>query len=211
MKYLQGLAESVNMPFVNITWDMGAAINAYKYLWTNPVKFSDIVIHPGDFHFVKENFAVIGNLIKGSGFEDVIFQGEICSSGSLNGVLSASHYNRAWAVHLAFSEALERLLLNRFLEEVSLPQSLIDIFSDPDSVWLERTDIHINNFVTEYETFRSSVRAGSLGKTAQFWMLSLDLMRLQNIAHSATQENDFSMRVSTRGRVCCRSTLYSIK
>ena len=57
----------------------------------------------------------------GSGFEDGIFQAEVCSSGSLNGVLSGSHRK----VHSAFAEALERLLLERFLTEcdVSIPET----------------------------------------------------------------------------------------
>ena len=43
---------------------------------------------------MKENFKVLGHLVRSSGFEDVIFQ-----SGSLEGVLGGSHYNRAWRVH----------------------------------------------------------------------------------------------------------------
>jgi len=57
-------------------------------------------------------------LVSSSGFEDVIFQSNVCSSGSLNGVLSASLYNKAWNVHEVMSEALERLLLKRFLVQV---------------------------------------------------------------------------------------------
>ena len=53
-------------------------------------------------------------LVESSGFEDVVFQAGLCTSGSLNGVIKASHYNRAWFVHSLFSEALERLLLTRF-------------------------------------------------------------------------------------------------
>ena len=37
--------------------------------------------------------------------------------GSLEGVLAGSHYNRAWVIHDAFSESLERLLFRRFLFE----------------------------------------------------------------------------------------------
>ena len=44
-------------------------------------------------------FQVIGNLVSSSGFEDLVFQAKICSIGSLNGLLSVSHYNRAWFVH----------------------------------------------------------------------------------------------------------------
>ena len=33
------------------------------------------------------------------GFEDIIFQSGICSSGSLNGVLVRSHYKETWTIH----------------------------------------------------------------------------------------------------------------
>lgn len=58
MTYLQSLAASSNMPYVNITLDVGAAINAYKFLWSNQQLFSNVMIHLGDFHFMKENFQV---------------------------------------------------------------------------------------------------------------------------------------------------------
>ena len=64
----------MNMPYSNITFDIGAAMNAFKVLWNNPEKFSNIVIHLGDFHQMKEVFAIIGKLISGSGFEDIIFK-----------------------------------------------------------------------------------------------------------------------------------------
>ena len=58
MQYLQGLAAVANMPYVNITLDVGAAVNAYKTLWGNQEIFSNVVVHLGDFHFMKENFLV---------------------------------------------------------------------------------------------------------------------------------------------------------
>ena len=62
----------MNMKYTNITLDIGAAMNAYKLLWGNMKHFSNIVIHIGDFHYIKENFKVIGKLIRSSGFEDII-------------------------------------------------------------------------------------------------------------------------------------------
>lgn len=59
MTYLQSLAEQVNMPNVNITLDVGAAINAYLVIWNNPILFKNIIIHLGSFHFLKENFQVL--------------------------------------------------------------------------------------------------------------------------------------------------------
>ena len=33
VEYLQSLAATVNMPYVNITLDVGAALNAFKFPW----------------------------------------------------------------------------------------------------------------------------------------------------------------------------------
>ena len=64
---------------------------------------------------MKEIFAVMRKLISGSGFEEIIFQSGLCSSGSLNGVVSGTHYNKCWTLHCHLAEALERLLCERFL------------------------------------------------------------------------------------------------
>lgn len=38
---------------------------------------------------------------------------------------------------------------------------------------------------------------GFLGKTAQFWMLYIDIVNLQNQAHTAIQENNFDLRLES--------------
>ena len=63
-----------------------------------------------------------------------MFQSELCSTGSLGGVLSGSHYNRSWVIHNAVTEAMERLLLLRFFGETKIqtPESLVKISADPE-------------------------------------------------------------------------------
>ena len=112
---MQSLAKSVNMPYVNVFLDVGAAMNAYKLVWNYPDKFSNVLVHLGDSHFMKEIFNVIGTMIDGSGFNDTIFQANLCSSESLASVINGSHNNRCWRVHEPFAEALERLLMERFI------------------------------------------------------------------------------------------------
>ena len=58
MEYLQSLAATVNMPYVNITLDVGAALNAFKFLWNGVEQYQNVLIHLGDFHFMTENFQV---------------------------------------------------------------------------------------------------------------------------------------------------------
>lgn len=87
-----------------------------------------------------------------------------------------------------FSEALERLFLTRFLvtKKPEIPSNLDDITIEqlPESLTVEE------NFLKKYEEFRESARQGALGKTAQFWLIYMDLMNYQIMAHTAIQEND---------------------
>jgi len=46
------------MKYVNVTLDVGAAMNAFKTVWQYPIRFKNVIIHLGDCHFMKENFTV---------------------------------------------------------------------------------------------------------------------------------------------------------
>ena len=49
MEFFQELSKVMRMEYVNITLDIGAAMNAYKPLRGNLEQFSNVVIHIGDF------------------------------------------------------------------------------------------------------------------------------------------------------------------
>ena len=51
------------------------------------------------------------------------------------------------------------------------------------------------NFVQNFESFKERGRGRELGKTAKFWIMYLDLMKYQHMAHTAVQENDLEMRI----------------
>ena len=121
----------------------------------------------------------------------MLFSNQNCVHlAALNGVLAASHYNRAWFVHRTFAEALERLFLTRFLVTIkpTIPDDLKNLSYAVDS-FPNLTAVG-GAFQERYEKFRESARKGSIGKTAQFWILYMDLMRYQMMAHTAIQEND---------------------
>ena len=88
------LAKQAYMEYTHITLDVGAAIKAYHVIWNNPQAWADIIIHLGDFHAMMAFFCDISCFVSGSGFEDILFQAGLCSSGSIAGLLSGKHYNR---------------------------------------------------------------------------------------------------------------------
>ena len=132
---------------------------------------------------------MIGKIVCGSGFEDIVFQFEVCSTESLGGVLSGSHYNRSWVIHNAITEAIERLLLLGFFGETKIqpPESSGKISADPE---LFSTNIQDESaeFHRSFESLRQTIRDGKLGKTPQFWLLYPDMMRNQHMIHLAVQD-----------------------
>ena len=58
LPYFQKLPEQANLTHVNIAEDIGATAAELKVVWKHPKKFGNVIIHPGDFHVMKENFQV---------------------------------------------------------------------------------------------------------------------------------------------------------
>ena len=158
-------------------------------------------IHLGDFHYIKEAFAALPKLITGSGFEEIIYQSGICSVGSLNGVLAGSHYNRCWIVYAHLSEALERLLFQRFLASVdaipdALSENLQSHTADEEILNTLMNDEEIGAFLAKFKEYKGEVRKGNQGKTSQFWLVYyLNIMQNQHLLHTAIKMNNFHLRL----------------
>ena len=126
--------------------------------------------------------------MKGSGFEEIIFQTEICSSGSIGGILSGKQYNRCWTVHEAFSEALERLFLQHYVTEA--PKSLLKGNTSIDQLSLEEM-----TFLQQYERQKKIALDGEFGKTPQYWVQYMNMVDRQRKLHYAIKTNDYDLRL----------------
>ena len=69
-------------------------------------------------HAIMEFFGTIGKFVSGSGFEDIVYQAGLCTSGTIKGVLAGKHLNRSWLVHEAFSEAMDRLFIDAYVPQL---------------------------------------------------------------------------------------------
>ena len=55
------------MKYVHIIMDCGAAMKMFHVLFNNPDKYSNVIVHLGDFHSMQAFFDVIGRFISCSG------------------------------------------------------------------------------------------------------------------------------------------------
>ena len=102
------------------------------------------------------------------GFQDLVYQSKVCTSGSLEGVLAGSHYHRYWYIHSTVSEALERLFLKRFITECrpNVPSCLQNLSAEPKAELINKSLIgDLSFFLKEYKSFRERFRKGELGET----------------------------------------------
>ena len=149
----------------------------------------------------------------GSGFEDVVIEAGVCASGSIEKVMNGKHYNRALRVHQRMADALERLLIEAFLENTSTDSSDInpttipemsDLASSPcsDNLQSVLNSDQCQGLLSRYEKWKCDVRAGKLGRTAQFWLKYSDcvmtLMRFQQ----SIKLNDLSLYIETMRALC---------
>ena len=164
---MEKLAESCNMKYVHVTADCGAACKFYQVVWNSPEKFKNVIIHLGDFHAMQEMFGIIGKIITGSGFEDALYQADLCTSGGIKGVLSGKHYNRSWKVHESFSESLHRLLLEREHDTLIISDELKEMIknvNDPSSCQKLLNNADFKNFCERFDVLKNLyLEDGSIG------------------------------------------------
>ena len=112
-------------------------------------------------------FKALGKTLEGSGFEEIVLESGMCSSGSMNGVMTLKHYNRAMTVHKVFLEAMERLLMKQFLIKTvpsakwnRLKSTSIDLEINPQNVEDSCKIDELLSLFHDYENERSDLRNG---------------------------------------------------
>ena len=78
--------------------------------------------------------------------------------------------------------------------KLDIPEDLIDMAPEPEH-FKENLSDDASDLFQMYETYRKDVRQGKIGNAAKYWLMYLDLTRLQHQIHTAVQTNDFDMRL----------------
>ena len=112
----EATTREVGQEYTFVTFYFPVARKAYHLTWQYPERYKKVVIHFGVFHIQLSYLGAIGKLVKSSGFEEIVYEAELCATGSMEKVINGKHYNRRMRVHIIMTEALERLLFNDFVQ-----------------------------------------------------------------------------------------------
>ena len=194
----------VGQDYVVTTFDLGVCMKAFPLVWNAPHKYRKHIILIGTFHLLCAYMKAIGKKMSGSGLEELLLEAGMVGPGSLSGVMNGKHYERALHCHTVILEALERLLLDKFVETQGNDCELHSLMSSEkinalcmhlDRGLLETVseDSNVRVFLDKLSSFRESVSKGQLGKTAQLWLSYMDHVRLVLQLLEAVKTNNFHL------------------
>jgi len=128
----------------------------------------------------------IGRIMAGSGFGDVIIEAGICASGIDK---QSKHYNRAMRVRQHMLDAVERMVLEKFIDSLSdgweelskknmlekLP-AISQLATDPSHSGIHGVEdsAQCKDFIHQFQLYKDKVHNDHIGKTAHFWMSYVD-------------------------------------
>ena len=166
LKRSEEATAEVGQKYTLNTFDLGVCMKALPLVWKYPERYKFHVITPGAFHTGMNLIGMLtAHKCRGSGYQDILLEAGLVTSGSLNSVLKGKAYNKALFCLKAVIEGLERLLIEQYIkengemEDTSALQCLVHSL-DHDKLKDAELDQDTIALVTKYHAFQESVGGG---------------------------------------------------
>ena len=208
LKRSEEATTEVGQEYVLNTFDLGGCMKALPLIWKYPQQYKKHVITPGAFHTAMNYLGMVtGHKCKGSGYAEIILEAGLVTSGCMKSVLSGKAYAKALFCLSTFCEAMERLLMERFMEEESLqidsPVALLNLVQSctRENLNLALQDDSTTTIILKYIEYEGKVRTGHLGKTAKFILNVIDHNRLLQMLLFSVKTNNFKLFHTCNGKM----------
>ena len=200
LKQSEDATMEVGQEYVLNTFDLGGCMKALPLIWKFPDEYRKHVVTPGPFHTGMNYMGMVtGHKCRGSGYAEILIEAELITSGCPASVLSGKAYAKALFCLKTVTEAMERLLIERFIEEenveVTNPKVLLSLIQTCSRETLNITlqDPPTRTILEKYVAYEEKVRAGHLGKTATFWLSVIDHTRLILMLQYSVKNNNLAL------------------
>ena len=161
LKRSQYFARNLGLLEVDIVFDQATYAKACLIKWSNQVEFKNTLFRLGPFHTIPVFISVIFKLYGDGGLTDIITEAGLVASGSLTGVVTGHHYNRAVHAIKVDYEAMARLEYEQLGEYIASSDNCeIDLDLLKDKV----LDLRRNFYSEEYKAF---IRSESVSQIHQ--------------------------------------------
>ena len=193
----QATAE-VGQEYIINTFDLGVCMKALPLIWCDPLRYSKHIVLIGQFHTAMNFISMLFNhKMKRSGYQELLVEAQLVTTGCLNGILNGKAYAKALFYVKTVSAALERLLLDSFLQEEGQtidmePQVVLSLVTNCDKEHLDIAlgDASVLQLLKRIQDYESKVQDGHLGKTAMLWYSFIEHSRLLMMLLFAVKTNN---------------------
>jgi hypothetical protein len=208
LKRSEEATNEVGQEYTLNTFDLGGCMKALPLIWKSPEVYKKHVVIPGPFHTCMNYMGMItGKKCKGSGYADILLEAGLVTSGCLKNVLKGKAYAKALFCLKTVSEAMERLLIERFIEEedaqIAIPLALFNLTQTCNRENLSNVlqDPSTLTILQKYISYQKKARNGDLGKTAKFWMGVIDHTSLLLMLQYAVKTNNLTLFHKCNGEI----------
>ena len=196
------LADALNLSSVVLVMDQAVYAKAQEIHWQGRVDFTErLVLRLGEFHTVMAFLSVIGKRFRDAGLQDIAIESGLVAQGSINGVMSGHHYNRSLRCHKIISEAMQRLQIEEYLNQLSVSeyQDAQEVMktihaSFPETFRQTIAAEAVSKFISKYQEFVN--RCCDRNATCAFWNSYLQIVELLLLFIRATREGNWELHLS---------------
>uniref|UniRef100_UPI00358DF722 uncharacterized protein n=1 Tax=Myxine glutinosa TaxID=7769 RepID=UPI00358DF722 len=196
------IADKLQLEAVVIVVDQAIYCKAQLIRWKNAQFMKRLVIRLGAFHTAMSFLGCIGKRFRDGGLQDILVESEIVAVGSVNGVFSGKHYNRAVRAHKLMSDAMQQMLLDAYFESIpeheagrvkELLSNLAEAFPDPNYHVILNSD-KFKDFKTSFDKF---LEASDTKPTFRFWSSYIETVELLLLFIRGTREANWDVHLAS--------------
>ncbi|KAK4886112.1 hypothetical protein RN001_002383 [Aquatica leii] len=201
MEQAQNVGKECGQTYVQVTYGLPIAKIALKIQATEGLKLSNLFIHLGWFHFMMVFFKAVGTFINECGLSHMMIESKIIASGSANGIIEGKHFNRCNRLYPLMSLGLQMLHFDQFLKTKNVEHSFVKgqiyeellEYQDKKNHNRQRLQICYQMKLISYQQNIAKTRQGDHGKTAQFYMIYIQLISYYINLSRSIRKGEFQM------------------
>ena len=198
------LATECGKSSIAVSYDLAIAKMALRIQAKEAPLYDNILIAIGAFHIKLAFFNAIGKYVEESGVSYILTEKEVLAGGSTNAFLKGKNYNRCKRLHGLFSVVMEMLHFESFLDQQDNKNEIVQILKAEFKnlkKWKEDGTItlalEVEETMVQYSNFTKDTEAGAHGKTAQFWMGYVKLIKLNRLFSRSIREGDLKLYINS--------------
>lgn len=196
------IANKLQLETVVIVMDQAIYSKAQIIRWRNAHFMKRLVIRLGSFRTAMSFLGCLGKRFRDAGLQDILTESEVVGAGSVNGVFTGKHYNRAVRAYKLLAEAMHQMRLATYMnsipeEEAALVRQLTATLSEAFPGQQYEAVLQgdsFQRFMTSYEKF---IEAGNKKQTFAFWSSFIEMVEVLLLFLRGTREANWQLHLAS--------------